>query len=263
MNRRTLLVALLAAFIGGAIVHFMETTMPSASPKRELAAIAAAVQKHAPSPSTSAKGTVRVSRVIDGDTVELASGERVRLIGIDTPESVDPRKPVQCFAKEAATYTRSLLEGKAVRLVADVEDRDKYGRLLRYVHLNDETFVNLALVRDGYARVYTYPPNVAHAKEFVGAEREAREAQRGLWGNICASPGVPTSASEIETPGDGESSGNCTIKGNIGSTGERIYHLPSCPYYAKTRIETEKGERMFCSETEALAAGWRKARNCP
>ncbi|MFZ4515288.1 MAG: thermonuclease family protein [Acidimicrobiia bacterium] len=127
-----------------------------------------------------------VTRVVDGDTIKVRIGSTdatVRLIGIDTPETVDPRRPVQCFGKEASAHTSALLpKGTAVQLVADVESRDKYQRLLRYVYRSsDGLFVNDALVRDGYARVYTYPPNVAHAKEFVAAEREARASQRGLW----------------------------------------------------------------------------------
>ena len=133
-----------------------------------------------------APGTARVERVVDGDTivVDLASGrETVRLIGIDTPESVDPRQPVECFGKEASARTSTLLPaGTRVRLVRDVEPRDRYDRLLAYVYrLPDELFVNLVLVDDGYAVPLTYPPNVAHTDEFVEAAAEAREAGRGLW----------------------------------------------------------------------------------
>ena len=131
-------------------------------------------------------GAGRVERVVDGDTivVELASGqETVRLIGIDTPESADPRQPVECFGREASAHASELLPaGSRVRLVRDVEPRDRYDRLLAYVYrLPDELFVNLALVRDGYAVPLTYPPNVAHTEEILAASREAREAGRGLW----------------------------------------------------------------------------------
>ena len=95
----------------------------------------------------------------------------MRLIGIDTPETKDPRKPVQCFGREASARTKQLLPaGTAVRLVYDVERNDRYGRTLAYVFdARDGRFVNAVLVRDGYASVYTYPPNVAHADEFVDA----------------------------------------------------------------------------------------------
>jgi micrococcal nuclease len=131
-------------------------------------------------------GGAEMVRVVDGDTIVVRLGgteERVRLLGIDTPESVDPRSPVECFGKEAAAHTASLLPpGTPVRLVRDVEARDRYERLLAYVYrADDDTFVNLRLVQDGYAAVLTYPPNVAHAEEFVAAAAEARQAGRGLW----------------------------------------------------------------------------------
>lgn len=132
-------------------------------------------------------GRVTVVRVVDGDTIvaRLPSGdESVRLIGIDTPESVDPRRPVECFGVEASNRTAELLpKGTPVRLERDVESRDRFGRLLAYVHrIDDGTFVNLALVRDGYAQPLTIPPNVAHTSDFVDAAAEARRAGRGLWG---------------------------------------------------------------------------------
>lgn len=124
-----------------------------------------------------------VSRVIDGDTIELSNGKKVRYIGIDTPETVDPRKPVQCFGKEAKEANKNLVLNKVVILKKDVSETDKYGRLLRYVYLEDGTFVNLWLVKNGYAFVYTYPPDVSHSQEFLVAEQEARANKRGLWGN--------------------------------------------------------------------------------
>ena len=127
------------------------------------------------------KDTFLVKRVIDGDTIELDNGERVRYIGIDTPETVDPRKLVQCFGKEAAQANRELVEGKLVRLERDVSDKDRYGRLLRYVYEGDK-FINLDLVKNGYAHTYTYPPDVKNGKLFVEAQKIAKENKRGLWG---------------------------------------------------------------------------------
>ena len=137
-------------------------------------------------------GQAVVKRVVDGDTIVVHMGgrdERVRLIGIDTPETVDPRKPVQCFGKEASAHTHELLPpGTIVRLERDVEPRDKYDRLLAYVYrLSDGLFVNLALARDGYAQQLTIPPNVAYTDQFRAAVREARDAGRGLW-SACATP---------------------------------------------------------------------------
>ena len=125
--------------------------------------------------------TVFVTRVVDGDTIEIEGGEKVRYIGVNTPESVDPRRKVQCFGKEASAYNKKLVEGKRVRLGADLEDRDRYRRLLRYVWLGD-TMINEKLVQDGYAQVMTIPPNVKYADRFRVAQTEAREAKQGLWG---------------------------------------------------------------------------------
>lgn len=128
--------------------------------------------------------TFLVARVIDGDTIELETGDKVRYIGVDTPETVHPKKPVQCFGKEASNRNKELVAGKRVRLVKDISETDHYGRLLRYVYLADGTFINLELARAGYARAATFPPDVKHAEEFVAAARTARLAQRGLWA-VC------------------------------------------------------------------------------
>ena len=123
-----------------------------------------------------------VGRVVDGDTI-VAATRRVRLIGVDAPETKDPRRPVGCFGKEASAFLTSLLpRGTAVRLVGDVEQEDRYGRVLAYVYRRaDALFVNAELVRQGYAQVLTVPPNVAHADELVALSAEARQAGRGLW----------------------------------------------------------------------------------
>lgn len=131
-----------------------------------------------------------VVRVVDGDTIHVLLGdgtkEKVRYIGIDTPESVKPDTPVECFAREASARNAELVEGERVELRTDVEERDRYGRLLAYVYrARDDLFVNAALVRDGYATQLTIPPNVAYADEFRRLAREAREAGRGLW-SACA-----------------------------------------------------------------------------
>jgi micrococcal nuclease len=197
----------------------------------------------------------KVIRVIDGDTIEIETGERVRYLGIDTPETVDPRKPVQCFGIEASKKNKELVEGKTVRLEKDITDKDKYDRLLRYVYVNN-LFVNLELVKQGFAFSYTYPPDVKYQAEILAAEQEAREAKRGLW---AACPITLSPTIEVQkTP-----EGGCDIKGNISTSGEKIYHLPGCEYYTRTQIDESRGERWFCSEEEAQAAGWRKALNCP
>lgn len=121
-----------------------------------------------------------VTRVIDGDTIEINSGIKVRYIGINTPETVDSRTGVKCFGREASAFNRNLVEGKEVVLERDVSDKDKYGRLLRYVYLG-EVMINEKLVREGYAQVSTYPPDVKYKDRFIEAQKEAKREQLGLW----------------------------------------------------------------------------------
>lgn len=128
--------------------------------------------------------TFTVSRVVDGDTIVLNSGETVRLIGIDTPETVDPRRPVGCYGKEASNFTKSLLTGNQVRLEKDISETDKYGRLLRLIYVqtqSGEIFVNDYLVRQGFAQAKTWPPDVKYQQQFLSAEHEAKANNRGLW----------------------------------------------------------------------------------
>lgn len=127
---------------------------------------------------------VKVVRVVDGDTVEIEGGKKIRYIGIDTPETVDPRRSVGCFGKEAARKNKELVEGKEVKLEKDVSETDKFGRLLRYVWVG-ELLVNDYLVREGFAHASSYPPDIKYQEQFQEAERAAREEKRGLWGAGC------------------------------------------------------------------------------
>ncbi len=137
---------------------------------------------------------IAVKRVVDGDTLQLASGERVRLIGIDTPEMHHSKKlerdskrsgedaaAIQEMGRRAYAYSRALLEGKRVRLEFDVERTDRYERLLAYVYLKDGTMANEEIIRQGYASLMTIPPNVKYVERFKEAYRQAREEKRGLW----------------------------------------------------------------------------------
>ena len=178
-----------------------------------LAAACAAASKHSPLPSGAGSRTpttvvsgavvpggvaaalpqgvdLAVERVVDGDTIVVTGKRRIRLIGVDTPETRDPRRPVGCFGKEASRFTTSLLpKGTPVRLVGDVEQLDAFGRTLAYVYrISDGLFVNAELVRQGYANVLTIPPNVAHAEEFVALARQARQSSLGLWAACGAGP---------------------------------------------------------------------------
>lgn len=125
-----------------------------------------------------------VVRVVDGDTIEVEIGSRtdsVRYIGVDTPESVAPGQPVECFGKRASEYNRRLVEGERVRLVPGAERRDRYGRLLAYVYL-DGLFVNAELLRRGLAETLTFAPNDDFALRFERIQQAAANAGRGLWG---------------------------------------------------------------------------------
>ena len=151
-----------------------------------LTACSNASRKETASPATGLTANATVDYVVDGDTVDMTINgveERVRLIGIDTPETKKENTPIQCFGPEATAFTQSLLpEGARVYLERDVEARDIYGRLLAYAYLVDTgTFVNLEIVRQGYAQPLTIPPNVAHTAEFVDAAQSAEASNVGLW----------------------------------------------------------------------------------
>lgn len=160
----------------------------------------AKTQSEAPGPPGGAGGapagsqSALVTRVIDGDTIDVSlNGQtyRVRYIGVDTPETVDPGRPVGCYGPEASAFNKSLVEGKTVSLEKDVSETDRYGRLLRYVYVGG-TFVNAELVKQGYAQVATYPPDVKHQSLFLQLQQEAQSAGRGLWGASSGCKGQPS-----------------------------------------------------------------------
>ncbi len=139
----------------------------------------------APVASQGDSAVVQVVRVIDGGTIQVCCvfGDRVtvRYVGVDTPEIHHPMIGVERAGKEASEANRKLVDGKTVRLEFDVQEQDRYGRLLAYVYLEEGTFVNAWLVQHGYAAVMTVPPNVKHQELFLRLQREAREEGRGLW----------------------------------------------------------------------------------
>jgi len=233
----------------------------SASPAVTTGQVSPSPTATSPSPTASAAPIsdeqAQVTRVVDGDTIDVLVGGntyRVRYIGVDTPETVDPRSPVQCYGREASERNRQLVEGKTVELEKDVSETDKYGRLLRYVWVGGE-MVNATLVREGYAMAITYPPDVKYQELFLSLQQEARDAGLGLWDPAC----IPTPVA----PGICDYSGTDqpVIKGNISqSTGEKIYHVPGGEFYDKTVIDEASGERWFCTEQDAVAAGWRRSK---
>lgn len=165
------------------------------SPQKKLPATQSVTQQKTSTKTESQQAVKRVAatlvRIIDGDTLEVFSEnmqEKVRLLGINSPETVDPNKPVGCFGPEAAQYIKSLLEiNKHIFLQKDLyaPDRDQYGRLLRYVYNEQNAFINVEMVKNGYALAYT-PGALEHFSEIRYYEKQARDENRGLWNpNVC------------------------------------------------------------------------------
>lgn len=172
----------------------------------------------------------RVLRIIDGDTVEIedeGKPVKVRLIGVDTPETVHPSKPVEAFGKEASRFTANLLKGESVFLEYDQEKVDKYGRRLAYLYrAPDGLFVNLEIVRQGYGHAYTKYP-FKYMDLFRAFERDAREAGRGLWGTDAAVP-PPNKTKDGKT-----ATSELTVY--ITNSGAK-YHADGCRFLSKSRI---------------------------
>lgn len=175
----------------------------------------------------------KVLRTIDGDTIEIEQNGKpvkVRLIGVDTPETVHPQKPVEEYGKEASRFTANLLKGESVYLEYDQEKADKYGRVLAYVYrAPDGLFVNLEVIRQGYGHAYTkYPFKQETMDLFRHYGREAREAGRGLWGSGEAIDGKDTKA-EKPVPAEG--------KGEVYATASGAkYHAATCRFVAKSKL---------------------------
>jgi micrococcal nuclease len=169
-----ILVLLLVQFAGGdrLLEHFSTQTEPEVRGVSEEQAV--------------------VTRVVDGDTIVVSVGAEeltVRLIGINTPETVDPRRPVECFGKEASAYAKELLTGKTVRLQDDPtqQNRDRYNRLLRYVFLEGGTNVNGLMIQQGYAYEYTYDTPYQLQEDFISAQKQAEVSGIGLWSDEACS----------------------------------------------------------------------------
>ena len=222
---------------------------------------------------------VQVSRVVDGDTVHVIYNgvdTTVRLIGVDTPETVDPRKPVQCYGVEASNYTKAQLSNQTVYLEFDASQgtTDKYKRLLAFIRRADGSLFNYDLIANGYAFEYTYQGNpYRYQSEFIAAARDARENGRGLWaastcngvtGSVSTSTtgdtagqsqaGTAATAAPVLTAAD--EAYPCQVNQIKGNRNSMIYHVPSGASYAKTRANVE----CFDSEAAAITAGYRKAK---
>ena len=257
--------------VTSAVPTASSTTVPAAPQAAESAVTTPAApsprpadQDSASSAATSPPGvagtTVDVAGVVDGDTIKVRLNgvtEKVRLIGIDTPEL----NPAQCYGQKAASAMQSMVQGKQVMIASDPTqaDRDQYGRLLRHVYLTDGRSAALSLITDGFGKEYTFDKPYSGQANYVAAQSTAQSAGRGLWGAECApaaaAPGPAPDQDSSTTPAS-----DCKIKGNISSSGEKIYHMPGQRYYDETKIDLAKGEKWFCSPAQAEAAGWRAAK---
>jgi endonuclease YncB( thermonuclease family) len=235
----TLTILLSALLTGAALLNFEDSAV--ARPEAPL--------------TTAAPGIITGSAaVVDGDTLDI-NDYRIRLYGIDAPESAQT-----CRDSGGRDYrcglsaTRALSDRIAGQVVScQARDVDRYGRVVAVCRVAGEE-VNRWLTSEGWAVAYR-----RYSRDYVGAEEAARAGQRGLWAGTFTAPeewrhGVRTVAADSRKPDA------CVIKGNISKSGERIYHVPGGYYYDATRIDPSRGERMFCTEAEARAAGWRRSK---
>lgn len=191
-----------------------------------------------PTPTIIDRKLNKVLKVIDGDTVNVeieGKNRTIRLIGIDSPETVDPRKPVQCFGKEASNKAKELLTGKKVVMEVDSTqgDKDKYNRLLRYIYLEDGTSVNKYMISEGYAHEYTYQSNpYKYQTEYIEAEQSAREDKKGLWADDACPIPTPSTATYVQPeaqPNTGSYSCNCSKSCEaMASCEEAYFQLNQC-----------------------------------
>lgn len=200
-----------------------------------------------PSPQQTAKGVLcPVTRVVDGDTIEVTFNgqkEKVRLIGVDTPETVHPTRGEEPYGKEASNYTKSRLDGQTVNLEFDVQERDQYGRLLAYVWIGNELF-NETLVKEGYAQISTFPPNVKYVDVFRAAQEQARAQGKGLWGlDQTVTPSEPAATSGKF----------------VGSLQSDKYHYPTCRWAKEIKPENEI---WFKDAEDAKAHGYKPCGVC-
>ena len=199
-------------------------------------------------------------RVIDGDTIDMGK-TRVRLHGVDAPESgqscVASGARWPCGRLATRALARRLGDGQ---LECEERDRDRYGRIVA-VCRQDGRDINAWLVAEGWALAYR-----RYSRAYVDEEQRARAARKGMWRGAFVAPWDWRRGKRLRgsarpsRPSANATSRRCNIKGNVGRGGKRIYHVPGDRYYAQTRIDPSRGERWFCSEREARAAGWRRAR---
>lgn len=232
-----------------------------------------------------ADSIITVVRVIDGDTVVIQTAEgteeHLRIVGVDAPEKGE------CYTSEATNRLIGLAQGKAVILeTGSSDERDSFGRLLHYLRIGD-TDIGATLIREGFVRSFKKYPH-PRFEIYNGMEEAAMREQKGLWSackeqeqeeqapapqpvqqNTLPAPttsggggGNPSATPPEDQPPPPEEQ-ECVIKGNVNSKKEKIYHFPGCQAYNKTKVQAHEGDRWFCTEAEASAAGFRRAGNCP
>lgn len=197
--------------------------------------------------------------VIDGDTFKLESGEVVRLGDVDAPE-ID-----KCFGKESKENLEKLLRGQKLQLIKDIEERDNFGRLVRFVKIinegKDNIFVNKYLIENGFAK-YKSSENIEFQSELVKAQARAQSEFLDLWKNCPIENPINKTAQRLEASSE-PTDPKCIIKGNISNIGlGKIYILPHCANYEITKIDVSKGEKYFCTAAEAEKEGFKVADGC-
>jgi micrococcal nuclease len=201
-----------------------------------------------------------VTRVVDGDTILIdldGTEERVRLIGVDTPESVHPNDEKNVpYGEIAAAFTKERLEGKRVRIELDAQERDRYGRLLAYVYTDDEMF-NETLLSEGHAQIATYPPNVRYVETFASLQKDARARGIGLWAYYADETAGDADGKNAET--DAQDGGTRDADGYVGNTETKRFHLPACRYVSS--IKDTHVLRFFARE-DAIAEGFVPCKVC-
>ncbi len=199
-----------------------------------------------------------VEEVIDGDTIKIENDIRIRLLNINAPEKD------LCYGQEATQFLSELLLGKEITIEKDQTAKDSFGRLLRYVFLyqenpeEDSLFINKEIVEKGFAYVAYEEPNRRYLASLQASERIAEEEKHGLW-NECPQEEAERLYREQDSEPENTA---CTIKGNISSEYTKDYFPPGCPNYKRVKIDERKGEQWFCSEEEAISAGWRQSPAC-
>jgi micrococcal nuclease len=181
------------------------------------------------------RNRLNVTRVIDGDTIELSDKRHIRLIGVDTPETDE------CFATDSAEFTRKMLTAKEVRVETDVNEIDNFGRTLGYVFLKNGSMINESLLEMGAGEYFNDTVNEKYKDRLITAAEKGKAQKLGKW-DKCA-------------PAQG-----CLIKGNLDKNDVRRYVAPDSRHYEQTIVNLRNGDRWFCSEEEAVKAGFEKAR---